>query len=465
MFDNAIYEIAEDDAEELFHSKNICTNHDCRIGEYCFCEATKVDLAESEDKHQKNQPQKNKNQLSSALLSTVCLLCTLFEDLGCAIELHEKIANEDTELHSLDPRNYLFNGQEEGDYLFRQGIINAASIDDKKYLQLYESWCLFAYREFYKNLLVILDKVSLRTYGGKKTSISNRFCKLFQLHDDKKIHTFLMKLSNNTHSDFGLSYQTVMNNQSCTICSGITQPCQFSLGNIPTMSGITDSIGEGWDDGKIAKFFNTRNNIVNGQEEVPMTRSKHFEHAYIILSTMTKIKLTTKKGKGNLFTIECYMPSFEPQNQSVRKQQTTIFKNDKFTFHPQKELLLSMPCQFVANLELGKFTPLDKFWLKNVKKILKKAKLNSIKQIRLVRLSKTNYVGNQTMTFMNSNENVINEAVTDTNDSSYLVTLDQIYDIVGEEDWIHCESNCLVNLASGQTIMLSWGAKKKEPNE
>ncbi len=32
------------------------------------------------------------------------------------------------------------------------------------------------------------------------------------------------------------------------------------------------------------------------------------------------------------------------------------------------------------------------------------------------------------------------EAATDTNDSSYLVTLDQIYDIVGEEDWIHGES-------------------------
>ncbi len=43
----------------------------------------------------------------------MCLLRALFEDLGYAIELHEKIANEDIELHSLDPRNYLFNGQEE----------------------------------------------------------------------------------------------------------------------------------------------------------------------------------------------------------------------------------------------------------------------------------------------------------------------------------------------------------------
>jgi hypothetical protein len=132
LFDNAIYEIAEDDVDELFHSNNSCTNHDCRIGEYCFCEAIKVDLAESEDKRRKNHFQKKKNQLSSTPSSTMCLLCILFEDLGCAIELHDKIANEVTALHSLDPRNYLFNGQDEGDYLFGQGIINEASSDDKE---------------------------------------------------------------------------------------------------------------------------------------------------------------------------------------------------------------------------------------------------------------------------------------------------------------------------------------------
>jgi hypothetical protein len=86
--------------------------------------------------------------------------------------------------------------------------------------------------------------------------------------------------------------------------------------------------------------------------------------------------------------------------------------------------------------------------------------LNSITQIRLGRLLKTNYFGNRTITIKNSNEDVMYEAVTDINDSSYLVTLDQIYDIVGEEDWIHGKKNCLVNLASSQTITLSWGAKK-----
>jgi hypothetical protein len=123
----------------------------------------------------KNHSRKKKNQLSSKFLSTVCLLCALFEDLRCAIELHEKKANEDTELHSLDPRNYLLNGQEEGDYLFGQGIINEASIYDKEYLQLYESWCMFAYREFHKNLFIILDEVSLRTYGRKKQVFQTDF--------------------------------------------------------------------------------------------------------------------------------------------------------------------------------------------------------------------------------------------------------------------------------------------------
>jgi hypothetical protein len=111
LFDELIYETAGEDAGVLIYSKNSCTSHDGRSGEYCFCEAIKVDLAESEAKCQKNQLLRKMNQLSS----TVSLLCILFEDLGSAIELHEKFANDVTELHSLDLRKYLFNEQEGGD--------------------------------------------------------------------------------------------------------------------------------------------------------------------------------------------------------------------------------------------------------------------------------------------------------------------------------------------------------------
>jgi hypothetical protein len=227
------------------------------LGNIVFCEAIKVDLAESEDNCRNNQPQKKKNQLSTTLSSTVCLLFTLFEDLGCAIELHEKLGNEVTELYSFDPRNLLFIGQEEGDYLFGQEIINKVSSYDKECLQLYESWCLFAYREFYRNTLAILDEVSVRTFG-QKTNIPNRFCKLFDFDDDERINACLMKLSNNTNSGSELYYQAVMNSQSYTIRAGTTRPCQLSLGNIPTMRGSTDSVGEGWDERKISNFFNKK---------------------------------------------------------------------------------------------------------------------------------------------------------------------------------------------------------------
>ncbi len=59
------------------------------------------------------------------------------------------------------------------------------------------------------------------------------------------------------------------------------------------------------------------------------------------------------------------MPSFEPQNETVWKRHATMFKHDMFTFHPQKDLVLSMPCMFVANLESGRFTPLDVSGSKN----------------------------------------------------------------------------------------------------
>ena len=60
LFDNAIYKIADDEADELFHKKHSCTYLDLRIGEYCFCEAMKVDLAESEDKREKNHIRERK---------------------------------------------------------------------------------------------------------------------------------------------------------------------------------------------------------------------------------------------------------------------------------------------------------------------------------------------------------------------------------------------------------------------
>ena len=96
---------------------------------------------------------------------------------------------------------------------------------------------------------------------------------------------------------------------------------------------------------------------------------------------------------------------------------------------------------------------------------IKKGKDKLHQTNKACKATKKHFIGNQTMSFKNSNGDVMYEAATDLRNSSFLVSLHQIYDIVGEEDWIHGESNCLVNLASGRTITLSWGAKKKEHNE
>jgi hypothetical protein len=89
LFDNAIYDIAEDDAEELFHSKIFVPIIIVGLGNTVFVRQLKLIWQSQKINIEKNQPQKKKNQLSSTLLSTVCLLHPLFEDLGCAIELHE----------------------------------------------------------------------------------------------------------------------------------------------------------------------------------------------------------------------------------------------------------------------------------------------------------------------------------------------------------------------------------------
>ena len=65
------------------------------------------------------------------------------------------------------------------------------------------------------------------------------------------------------------------------------------------------------------------------------------------------------------------------------------------------------------------------------------------------------------MSFENSNEDVIYEAVTDSKKRSFLVSLDQIYDIVGEEDWIHGESNCLIKFGFRSNNHAQLGSKKE----
>jgi hypothetical protein len=48
------------------------------------------------------------------------------------------------------------------------------------------------------------------------------------------------------------------------------------------------------------------------------------------------------------------------------------------------------------------------------------------------------------------------------NDITHYVSIGQINDIIGDEEWLQGEGNCLCNIPSSRIISLSWGAKKKE---
>ena len=94
-------------------------------------------------------------------------------------------------------------------------------------------------------------------------------------------------------------------------------------------------------------------------------------------------------------------------------------------------------------------------------KHLKKAQSSNIKQIRFIR-----YIGRLDI-YDNSREYEIEDdcyiyEVILENDLIHYVSFGQINDIIGDEEWLQGEGNCLCNIASSQIISLSLGAKKKE---
>jgi hypothetical protein len=75
-----------------------------------------------------------------------------------------------------------------------------------------------------------------------------------------------------------------------------------------------------------------------------------------------------------------------PMNPKILQFASNTLKcsnNGTFTVHPSNNLVMFMPFKFVNNLDVGKFTKLDKLWLKKLNAILKKAESNSIKKLGL----------------------------------------------------------------------------------
>ncbi len=127
-----------------------------KYGQLMFCEAVKVDMVDSKETSFKN-----------TISSTLSLTTVLFEDLFEAITMHRDFCGE-----KIDPKPSisLLNKTDTFDgYDFNIDIItDEVNALQKESLMLFEGFCIFGYREFYKNLLCILVEVNKTMYGNNE---------------------------------------------------------------------------------------------------------------------------------------------------------------------------------------------------------------------------------------------------------------------------------------------------------
>jgi hypothetical protein len=121
-----------------------------------FCEAVKVDMANSKE-----------TSFSKTISSTLSLITVLCEDLYETINIHKEFCGEKEDPK---PSITLLNKMDTCDeYDLNIDIINNNQYNalQKESLMMFEAYCIFGFREFYKKLLCILVKVNKTMYGKK----------------------------------------------------------------------------------------------------------------------------------------------------------------------------------------------------------------------------------------------------------------------------------------------------------
>ncbi len=115
----------------------------------------------------------------------------------------------------------------------------------KEMLMLFEDFCIFGYREFYKNWLCIL-MVANKTIYGNNGDVPDILCLNMFLSSSPGIRNHMNLQVGAPNPVFPQSYQTILNKQEFIIHNSVTRPVQYSLSTLPTMSTIYDKPGAGW---------------------------------------------------------------------------------------------------------------------------------------------------------------------------------------------------------------------------
>ncbi len=110
---------------------------------------------------------------------------------------------------------------------------------------------------------------------------------------------------------------------------------------------------------------------------------------------------------------------------------------------------MCMPFGFIDGLMDKKWTRIDHKLLARLMKHLKKAQSSNIKQIRFIRHIRRLDIHDNSRQYEIEDDCYIYEVILENDVTHYhYVSFGQIYDIIGDEEWLQGESNCLCNIAS-----------------
>jgi hypothetical protein len=173
-----------------------------------FCEAVKVDLENSKE-----------TSFHHTVTSTLSLITVLFEDLFEAITLHREFSGEK---RRLEPSTSLLNQTDTlNGYVFNIDIFtDEVNALQKESLVLLEGFCIFGYREAYKNLLCIL-MVANKTIYENNGDVPDKLLNMF-LSSSPGIRNHMNRQVVTPDPEFPQSYRTTLNKQEFIIHNSVT---------------------------------------------------------------------------------------------------------------------------------------------------------------------------------------------------------------------------------------------------
>ncbi len=108
---------------------------------------------------------------------------------------------------------------------------------------------------------------------------------------------------------------------------------------------------------------------------------------------------------------------------------------------------MCMPFHFIDGLKDKNWTRIDQKWLARLMRHLKKAQPSNIKPIRFIRHIGRLDIYDNSREYKIEDDCYIYEVILET-DLTHYVNFGQVDDIIGDEEWLQGEGNCLCNIAS-----------------